>query len=260
MADKAVGKAADLTDALGVDQSSLDALRKAIDDAAPMITTGVLSGLVSGFGTVVAVVSGVILGALIMYYLLKDGTRLRRAVVGQVDPEFRSELDDFIGDSCRVLRDYGRGRTVMSAIVSVAIGLVALLLGLPLVFTIIVVNFIGGYIPYIGAFLGGGLAVIIALGDGGVPEAAVMLVVVLAANLVLENFVEPKVMGRTLDIHPLVVLIVTALGGLLGGIVGLILAVPVTVIAADAIGRMWSRGILQQAAKRARPAVQHVLD
>ena len=55
----------------------------------------------------------------------------------------------------------------MSAIVSVVIGLAALLLGLPLVFTIIVVNFIGGYIPYIGAFLGGGLAVIVALGDGG---------------------------------------------------------------------------------------------
>ena len=47
------------------------------------------------------------------------------------------------------------------------IGVVALLMGLPLVFTIVVVNFIGGYIPYIGAFLGGGLAVIIALGDGG---------------------------------------------------------------------------------------------
>ena len=61
-----------------------------------------------------------------------------------------------------------------------------------------------------------------------------MLVVVLAANLALENFVEPKVMGRTLDIHPLVVLVVTALGGLLGGIVGLILAVPAWVIASDA--------------------------
>ncbi|HEV2895590.1 MAG TPA: AI-2E family transporter, partial [Actinomycetota bacterium] len=107
-----------------------------------------------------------------------------------------------------------------SAIVSVVIGLAALLLGLPLVFTIMVVNFVGGYIPYIGAFLGGGLAVIIALGDGGLGTAAVMLVVVLAANLLLENFVEPKVMGRTLDIHPLAVLVVTALGGLLGGIVG----------------------------------------
>ena len=78
-------------------------------------------------------------------------------------------------------------------------------MGLPLVFTIMVVNFIGGYIPYIGAFLGGGLAVIVAFGEGGLGMAAVMLLVVLAANLLLENFVEPKVMGRTLDIHPLLV-------------------------------------------------------
>ena len=59
-------------------------------------------------------------------------------------------------------------------------------------FTIVVVNFIGGYIPYIGAFLGGGLAVIVALGDGGLGVAVVMLVVVLASNLLLENFVEPR--------------------------------------------------------------------
>ena len=195
-----------------------------------------------------------------MYYLLKDGTRLRRSVVAQVDPRLRDEVDDFVGDSIRILRDYGRGRTVMSAIVSVVIGVASLLLGLPLVFTIVVVNFIGGYIPYIGAFLGGGLAVIIALGDGGLGKAAIMLVVVLAANLVLENFVEPKVMGRTLDIHPLVVLVVTALGGLVGGIVGLILAVPATVIAGNAITRLRSRGFIDQVADRAKPTVRRMLD
>ena len=60
-----------------------------------------------------------------------------------------------------------------------------------------------------------------------------MLLVVLAANLLLENFVEPRVMGRTLDIHPMLVIIVTALGGFLFGIVGLLLAVPFTVIAGN---------------------------
>ena len=119
---------------------------------------------------------------------------------------------------------------------------------------------IGGYIPYIGAFLGGGLAVIVALGDGGVGEATLMLVVVLASNLLLENFVEPKVMGRTLDIHPLVVLIVTALGGLIGGIVGLILAVPATVIAADGISRLRSKGVLDEVVDRAQPTLQRMLD
>jgi predicted PurR-regulated permease PerM len=259
-ADAALERAAADTDALGIDQGDLDAARAAVEDAAPMITTGVLAGVVSGIGTLVAVASGLILGALIMYYLLKDGTRLRRAVVAQVDASLRDEVDDFIGDACRILRDYGRGRTVMSAIVAAVVGLAALLLGLPLVFTIVVVNFIGGYIPYIGAFLGGGLAVIVALGDGGLAEAAVMLVVVLVANLVLENFVEPKVMGRTLDVHPLVVLVVTALGGLLGGIVGLILAVPAWVIAGNAIGRLRSRGVVDKVAQRAQPAMHHLLE
>jgi predicted PurR-regulated permease PerM len=128
------------------------------------------------------------------------------------------------------------------------------------VFTIVVVNFVGGYIPYIGAFLGGGLAVLVALGDGGLADAAVMFVVVLAANLALENFVEPKVMGRSLDIHPVVVLVVTALGGLLGGIVGLILAVPGYVIVRNAIARLRARGVVERVAERAQPAVKHMLD
>jgi predicted PurR-regulated permease PerM len=76
---------------------------------------------------------------------------------------FRDGINSFFGDSFRTLRDYGRARTVMSAIVAVVIGIVSLILGLPLVFTIVVVNFIGGYIPCIGAFLGGGLAVLVAL-------------------------------------------------------------------------------------------------
>ena len=245
---------------LGVEPDSLNDAKAATQEAGPMIAEGVLTALVSGVNSLLGLVSGLILGALIMYYLLKDGTALRRNVVAKIDPSIRNEVDDFIGDACQILRDYGRGRTAMSVIVAVVVALASLLLGLPLVFTIFVVNFIGGYIPYIGAFLGGGLAVIVAWGDGGLGVAAVMLVIVLAANLLLENFVEPKVMGRTLDIHPLVVLIVTALGGFLAGIVGLILAVPFTVIAGNAIGRLRSRGFFGVVADRAEPTVKSMLE
>ena len=195
-ADAALEKAAERLEGVGVDREALDEARAAADGAAPMITDGFATKLVEGVGSVVGVVSGLILGALIGFYLLKDGTRLRRAVVSEFGPALRGDVDGFIGDSCRILRDYGKGRSVMSAVVAAVIGLASLLMGLPLVFSIMVVNFVGGYIPYIGAFLGGGLAVIVALGDGGVPQAVIMLVIVLAANLVLENFVEPKVMGQ----------------------------------------------------------------
>jgi putative heme transporter len=254
---KALNNAADQLHAAGAGKAAQDDARAATEGAAPMIANGLLTKVISGVGSLIGLVSGIILGALIMYYLLKDGTSLRRHLVARIrDPALRGDVDDFIGDTCRILREYGRAQTIMAAIVAVVIGLAALLLGLPLVFTIIVVNFVGGYIPYIGAFLGGGLAVIVALGDGGLPKAAVMLIVVLAANLVLENFIQAKVMSRTLAIHPLVVLIVTALGGLLGGMVGLILAVP----AYDAISRFRSRGLVEKAAGRAQPTVQRLLD
>jgi predicted PurR-regulated permease PerM len=248
------------SDELNVDPDSLNDAKAATQEAGPMIAEGVITALVSGVNSLLGLVSGLILGALIMFYLLKDGTALRRNVVATIDPSIQDEVNDFIGDACRILRDYGRGRTVMSAVVSMVVGLASLLLGLPLVLTIVVVNFIGGYIPYIGAFLGGGLAVIIAWGDGGLGVAALMLVIVLASNLLLENLVEPRVMGSTLDIHPVVVLIVTALGGFLAGIVGLILAVPFTVIAANAIGRLRSRGFFRVVADRAEPTVRGMLD
>jgi predicted PurR-regulated permease PerM len=257
--DDALANAANQLDVAGVDPAALDDARAATEGAAPMIADGFLTKVVEGVGSIIGLVSGIILGALIMYYLLKDGDKFRRALVGAFGPALRGDVDAFVGDSCRILRDYGKGRSVMSAIVAVVIGIAALLLGLPLVFTIMVVNFIGGYIPYIGAFLGGGLAVIVALGDGGLPDAAIMLLVVLASNLVLENFVEPKVMGRSLDIHPLVVLVVTALGGLLGGIVGLLLAVPAYVVARDAITRFRSRGIAEMVADKAQPTVTALL-
>jgi predicted PurR-regulated permease PerM len=241
--DTAITNVSQLTDTISVDEASLQSVKAAVQDAAPMIAAGILAGIVSVFGTLLAVLSGSIIGLLIMYYLLKDGTSMRKSLVAQVNRVNRHDFNDFIGATCRILRDYGRGRTILSAIVAFVLGVAALLLGLPLVLSIIVVNFIGGYIPYVGAFLGGGLAVIVALGNGGITAGIIMLAVVLASNVLLENFVGPKVMGNTLNIHPLLVLIVTALGGLLGGIVGLMLAVPFYMVAGDALRRFRSRGI-----------------
>ena len=255
--DAAIEKA---VDELAVDEEALEDAKAAAEETSPAVAEGFVTKVVSGVDALIGLASALILGAMIMYYLLKDGTSLRRSVVKQISPSIRDEVDSFISDACQILRSYARGRTAMSAIVSVVVGIASLLMGLPLVFTIVVVNFIGGYIPYIGAFIGGGLAVIVAYGEGGLPLATAMLLIVLASNLLLENFVEPKVMGRTLDIHPLLVIIVTALGGFLFGIVGLLLAVPFTVIAGNLISRLRSRGFFTLVADRAQPTVQKMLD
>ena len=250
---------ATLSDQLGIDPSSLAHAREAVADLGPVAGPGSLTDLVSGVGTVVGFVSGLLLALIVMYYLVKDGRQLRASVVVNAKPRYRHELDAFIGESCTTLRSYAHGRTVLSAIVTGVMGVTAALLGLPLIMSIMAITFIGGYIPYIGAFVAGAFTVLIALGDGGIGPALVVLAVSLLSNLALENFVEPKVMGKSLDIHPLTVLIVTALGGLVGGIVGLIVAVPLAIITGSAITRLRSSGHLERAAAKARPAAEKLL-
>ena len=131
----AIEEAAGQTDALGIDQQALEDAWAAVEDAAPMITTGVLlrTGLRhrrdrGGRRRPHPRRADHVLPA-------QGRPRLRRSLVAQVDSAYRDEVDGFVGDACRILRDYGRGRTAMSAIVAVVVGLAALLLGLPLVFT-----------------------------------------------------------------------------------------------------------------------------
>ena len=114
------------------------------------------------------------------------------------------------------MRRYWLGRTVVSAVVAVSSASLPSPWGLPMVPTLMAVTFVGGYIPDIGAFIGGLLAVIVAVAENGLGAGVVMLLVVLVANLLIEYMVDPHVTGRTLRIHPLVVLLVTTAGGISG--------------------------------------------
>jgi predicted PurR-regulated permease PerM len=241
--DKAINNLGSTTDAIGLDAAALEALRKAITGAALLIGKGLLTLVVGGVGALTGFVAGIVLAVLIGYYMLKDGPVIKNWVVGQFPDSARPEADDYLRTGVVSIRSYWAGRSVLSACVTVVIVGVSLLMGLPLIGTIAVVNFLGGYIPYLGAFIGGGLATLLALAEGGLKSAIVMLVVVLVCNLLLENLLEPKIMSDRLSIHPLVVLLATTLGGIVGGIVGLILAVPVTVLVIDLVRRVRASGV-----------------
>ena len=111
------------------------------------------------------------------------------------------------------------------------VGLGALVLGVDLPGTIAVVTFLGGFIPYLGAWAAGAFAVLIALGSFGTETAGALAVIVLLANGALQQMVQPVAYGATLGIHPLAVLIVTIAGGSMFGAIGLILAAPLTAAA-----------------------------
>ena len=127
-----------------------------------------------------------------------------------------------------LLRSYFLGVSIIAAFNAVVIGLAAWVVGVPLAGTIAVVTFVSAYVPYVGAWVAAGFAVMIALGTEGTEAALIMAVVSLLGNTVLQQLIQPFVMGATLSLNPLVVLVVTIGAGALFGMVGLTLAAPLT--------------------------------
>jgi predicted PurR-regulated permease PerM len=125
------------------------------------------------------------------------------------------------------LRNYFRGVTIVAAFNGIVIFIGTLLLGVPLAGTIAIVTFVTAYIPYIGAFIAGTFAVVIALGSEGTTDAIIMLVIVILANGLLQNIVQPFAMGAALSLNPLIVLVLTISAGCLFGTIGLVLAAPI---------------------------------
>jgi predicted PurR-regulated permease PerM len=209
----------------GVDSSGASSA----SDQAKSGTSATLGTLLTGVGNVAGGLASLALGLsfamLSLFFLLKDGPSLRRSVeqhLGVPEPVARTITKDVITS----LRGYFGGVTIVAAFNATIVGLGAVVLGVPLAGTIALVSFVTAYVPYIGAFVAGAFAVIIALGSEGTTDAIIMLVIVLLANGLLQNILQPIAFGATLQLNPLVVLIVTIGAGCLFGMIGLVLAAP----------------------------------
>ncbi len=211
----------------GVDPSSA----ASATDTAQAETTDTVKTLINGIATGISDLTSLALGIsfllLSLFFLVKDGPSLRAWVdrhLGVPQPVART----ITGDVITSLQRYFAGVTIVAAYNAVLVGIGALVLGVPLAGTIAVVTFVCAYIPYVGAFVAGAFAVLITLGAEGTTDALIMLVIVILANGALQQVVQPIAYGATLGLNPLVVLIVTISAGALFGMVGLVLAAPLT--------------------------------
>jgi predicted PurR-regulated permease PerM len=182
-------------------------------------------GLLGGIDRLASLAVFLSFTALSLFFLLKDGPQIGGFIerhLGVPVPVAHSMLGRIAGS----MRGYFLGVTIVAVWSALIVGAGALLLDVPLAGTIAVVTFLGGYVPYIGAWTAGAFAVLIALGASGAEAAAALAVIVLLANGVFQQLVQPIAYGAALQLHPLAVLIATIAGGCLFGTVGLVLAAP----------------------------------
>jgi len=221
-ADKAEGWLKDV----GVNESGASSAKSGVERDVPKIISALTTGVIHGIQGLTSIAFGLSLAALSLFFLLKDGPSMRAWIdrhLGVPQPVAHT----ITGGLIRSLQGYFRGVTLVAAFNAVVVGLAAWILGVPLAGTIAVVTLVTAYVPFIGAFVAGAFAVVIALGAEGTTTALIMLLVVILANGLLQNLVQPFAMGSALDLHPLAVLVLTIGAGCVFGMLGLVLAAPI---------------------------------
>jgi predicted PurR-regulated permease PerM len=191
--------------------------------------------VVTGGRIFLELLTGLVLTVFVTFFLLKDGERIWAWLVSALRPAARRRADNAGLAAWAALVNYVRGTTAVAAIHAVFIGLALWILGVPLLVPLIILVFLAAFVPLLGILVAGALAILVTLGTKGWLAAVILLAVFLLENQIESHLLQPLVVGRIVRLHPLAIILVIAVGGIVAGIPGAIVAVP----AAAAICYAW---------------------
>ena len=203
--------------------------------------SSVLSGLASSARVAADVALGFFLTLALAFLFLKDGSAMWGWLLSKLGGTVRENTDAAGRAAWGTVGAYVRGLTIVAVFDAVGIGVGLLLLGVPLALTLALLQFLASYVPTVGAFVAGAVAVAVAYVDGGLVTAALVAGLVVVVQQIGNDVIEPYVMGRQLPINAAIVLIAVTSGGLLWGIAGALLFVPLTAAASAAAHELWER-------------------
>jgi predicted PurR-regulated permease PerM len=188
---------------------------------------GVIAGtVVTGGKIFLEFLTGLVLTLFITFFLLKDGAKIYSWLIKGLSAEPHRRMVNAGHAAWHALTGYVRGTTAVAAIHAIFIGLALWLLGVPLLVPLIVLVFIAGFIPLIGILVVGALAILITLGTKGWLAAVILLAVFVVENQIESHLLQPLVVGRAVRLHPLAIILALAVGGIIAGIPGAIVAIP----------------------------------
>ncbi|KRD07093.1 hypothetical protein ASE48_14355 [Mycobacterium sp. Root265] len=208
-----------------------DAVIKALQENQAKVTSGALSTA----GTVTEIVTGAVLVLFTLIFLLHGGRGIFAFVTSIFPTTVRERVRDAGRAGFRTLTGYVRATCLVALVDAVGIGTGLAIMGVPLALPLASLVFLGAFVPLIGAVFAGGVAVIVALIAKGWVYALITLGLILAVQQLESHVLQPLVMGRAVAVHPLAVVLAITSGGVLAGIVGALLAVPVMAVLNSAV-------------------------
>ncbi|MFE5481368.1 AI-2E family transporter [Streptomyces sp. NPDC056527] len=233
--------AVDIADHLGAAGTSIDDLAKNAKALLEKFGGTAASGVISGLSVVGQVAAMAVLALLLIFFFLRDSDKAAGALRSLAPRSTGDTIEAMGRRAFEAVEGFMRGTTIVALVDAVLITAGLLILQVPGAVGLGALVFVTAYIPYLGAFLSGAVAVLVALADRGFVIALWVLGVVLAVQVIEGNVLQPAIQSRTVQMHPAVVMLAITAGASVAGILGMLLAVPVTAAAFGVIGELRSR-------------------
>jgi predicted PurR-regulated permease PerM len=189
-------------------------------------TSSLLSGALSIGSSLGSLVVGLILALFALIFFINDGERIWNFLLRLVPRNSKAAIDGAGNAGWGTFTSFVKAQVIVALIDAIGIGLGAWILGLPLALPIALIVFLGSFIPIVGAFVTGALAIFVALVYQGFTAALIMFAIVIVVQQVEGQILQPFIIGKSVRIHPLAVVLAVTIGAYLAGIPGALFAVP----------------------------------
>ncbi|MFF3908274.1 AI-2E family transporter [Streptomyces sp. NPDC001848] len=187
--------------------------------------------VISGVSVVSETIAMGVLALLLVFFFLRDSHRAADLLRSLAPRGTADTVEAMARRAFQAVEGFMRGTTFIALIDAFCITVGLLVLRVPGAIGLGALVFVGAYLPYLGAFLSGAVAILVALADRGVVIALWTLGVVVAVQLLEGHVLQPMVQSRTVQMHPAAVLLAITAGASVAGILGMLLAVPLTAAA-----------------------------
>ena len=216
-------------------------------------TNELTSAGLEGVGYLVEFFTGAFLAMFVTLFLLYDGRKIWAWLLKFVPLAAREGIAGAGPRAWRTLTGYVRGTVIVALIDAVFIGIGIYFLDVPMAVPLAVFIFLFAFIPIIGAVVSGALAVVVALVTNGFVTALLVLAVVLAVQQIESHVLQPFILGRLVQVHPLAVVLAVTGGSLIAGIPGAVVAVPLVAVSNTVV--VYLKAYAEEQARRQAQAV-----
>jgi predicted PurR-regulated permease PerM len=184
---------------------------------------------------------GLVLMLFVMFFLIKDGERIWDWLLGAMRPGTARRWDRAGHASWLAVVYYMRGTVAVAAIHAVVVGVALSVMGVPLALALALLVFLAAFVPLVGLLVAGALAILVTLAANGWVDAVILLGVLVIEDQLEAHLLQPQVVGRVIRLHPLAVILALAVGAVLAGIAGAVVAVPVVAVITRALPELRRR-------------------